>query len=535
MSNIIPPLLSDSPPPPPDIDDHEDDEYGDFTGTNNLSYDYDDSKFFKVFCLWISSTRLFKGFSPPGSPLQLPTESFVFDEPPPTEKFDINSNSKEIRLVDEAPLDKSKDFCDKRKDDPKFNETPVGSNLIQDSVSSNITEQNVDDKLPISSNTTAPIIDENQESELKNIEMIETDCDTKTTSNKTEINILSSRDLKQNIELSNIDFTVEKANGSNISDDFKSVSVNNDPINLNTGANITINVLKDNTPPKQCEKIGNNCSIVEALENIATEAVQIDITEKSNTSNENGLDFTETSENSLKNDVTEIVGLEEPISTHVVNSQNELKVNGLKEENNDNFGAFTGDCIDNQREKVEFDDFGDFTTISASNSTPEQPQASNFDDDDFGDFATTQSETVPKPSNVNHEEPQFEAFASFPPPSENIDAEDDFGDFATTSAQQPLEGPQSRILLLTEKQVLEKSKEIIVEMFPALEQSAEEFVFKDLEANDKIFNQIKNITDTHALLYQWPKSASQNLLLRALNIDSRNIVSILYSYIISFF
>lgn len=46
MSNIIPPLLSDSPPPPPDIDDHEDDEYGDFTGRNNLSYDYDDSKLF---------------------------------------------------------------------------------------------------------------------------------------------------------------------------------------------------------------------------------------------------------------------------------------------------------------------------------------------------------------------------------------------------------------------------------------------------------------------------------------------------------
>lgn len=38
MSDIIPPLISDTPPPPPCLDEEEDDEFGNFIGTNDLSY-----------------------------------------------------------------------------------------------------------------------------------------------------------------------------------------------------------------------------------------------------------------------------------------------------------------------------------------------------------------------------------------------------------------------------------------------------------------------------------------------------------------
>lgn len=38
MSEIIPPLISDTPPPPPCLDDEEDDEFGNFIGSNDLSY-----------------------------------------------------------------------------------------------------------------------------------------------------------------------------------------------------------------------------------------------------------------------------------------------------------------------------------------------------------------------------------------------------------------------------------------------------------------------------------------------------------------
>lgn len=38
MSEIIPPLISDTPPPPPCLDEEDDDEFGNFIGSNDLSY-----------------------------------------------------------------------------------------------------------------------------------------------------------------------------------------------------------------------------------------------------------------------------------------------------------------------------------------------------------------------------------------------------------------------------------------------------------------------------------------------------------------
>lgn len=38
MSEIIPPLISDTPPPPPCLDDEDDDEFGNFIGSNDFSY-----------------------------------------------------------------------------------------------------------------------------------------------------------------------------------------------------------------------------------------------------------------------------------------------------------------------------------------------------------------------------------------------------------------------------------------------------------------------------------------------------------------
>lgn len=38
MSEIIPPLISNTPPPPPCLDEEEDDEFGNFIGSNDLSY-----------------------------------------------------------------------------------------------------------------------------------------------------------------------------------------------------------------------------------------------------------------------------------------------------------------------------------------------------------------------------------------------------------------------------------------------------------------------------------------------------------------
>lgn len=43
--------------------------------------------------------------------------------------------------------------------------------------------------------------------------------------------------------------------------------------------------------------------------------------------------------------------------------------------------------------------------------------------------------------------------------------------------------------------------------------------------SDNIWKNLKSIEDSHALTYQWSNSSSNNALLTALGIDSRNIVS----------
>jgi hypothetical protein len=44
---------------------------------------------------------------------------------------------------------------------------------------------------------------------------------------------------------------------------------------------------------------------------------------------------------------------------------------------------------------------------------------------------------------------------------------------------------------------------------------------------DKIWKHLKSVEETNALSYQWSNSSSNNTLLNALGIDSRNIVSII--------
>lgn len=47
-----------------------------------------------------------------------------------------------------------------------------------------------------------------------------------------------------------------------------------------------------------------------------------------------------------------------------------------------------------------------------------------------------------------------------------------------------------------------------------------------INKTDKVWQNIKSVEETNALTYQWANSSSNNVLLNALGIDSRNIVSI---------
>lgn len=46
-----------------------------------------------------------------------------------------------------------------------------------------------------------------------------------------------------------------------------------------------------------------------------------------------------------------------------------------------------------------------------------------------------------------------------------------------------------------------------------------------INKTDKVWQNIKSVEETNALTYQWANSSSNNVLLNALGIDSRNIVS----------
>lgn len=46
-----------------------------------------------------------------------------------------------------------------------------------------------------------------------------------------------------------------------------------------------------------------------------------------------------------------------------------------------------------------------------------------------------------------------------------------------------------------------------------------------IDKTDKIWQSVKSVEETNALTYQWANSSSNNVLLNALGIDSRNIVS----------
>lgn len=141
---------------------------------------------------------------------------------------------------------------------------------------------------------------------------------------------------------------------------------------------------------------------------------------------------------------------------------------------------------------LEDESFGDFEAhFKSEHEKNDKPPPVDFDDD-FGDFENA-TINISKPSELS---------------------EDEFGDFDSC-------GTKENIRLSPEE-----VQDIIKTNFP-LEDAVEAPIWngEDLVAKDFIFEKLKDITETNALKFQWISSASQKLLLNALNIDMRNIVS----------
>lgn len=152
-------------------------------------------------------------------------------------------------------------------------------------------------------------------------------------------------------------------------------------------------------------------------------------------------------------------------------------------------------------------------------------------DGDFGDFAnfpatkTNQDLTTSwNLTNVNDVDGIIE--------ERLLDEEqDDFDDFNDFNDYQTPETKADRLFDASLNGNIQKVQELMEELYPSPGTSTGELSEESNDRpqlnliGDRIFDQLKDITETVAINYAWNKSASQSALLKSLNIDMRNIVS----------
>ncbi|XP_077258906.1 aftiphilin isoform X3 [Temnothorax americanus] len=154
-------------------------------------------------------------------------------------------------------------------------------------------------------------------------------------------------------------------------------------------------------------------------------------------------------------------------------------------------------------------------TEAREKSCPEFESADN-EDDDFGDFANFSSTTVEWKSD--------DAEGLKVP-----DDDDDFGDFSNFETSTDVVETQQfslkeSICRIENKNVANKIEDIITNMFSVVSECHEVELKALIDKTDKVWQNVKSVEETNALTYQWANSSSNNVLLNALGIDSRNIL-----------
>ncbi|XP_018578456.1 uncharacterized protein LOC108916643 [Anoplophora glabripennis] len=509
MSNIIPPLLSNTPPPPPSPEDDDDDEFGDFTGVNDLSYGCDN-------------------LSLPPSPDHSPKKVSN------SHGLDINSNSEKNKIV-QVDLGIDKDFQDKRKNSESFNELcnveekyieSVEENILQyakntvtdtPNMHDNVLENgsDADSKNYCNFSSLNDNITEQQQdvdSEIKSISNQQT-LDNRITDDNKETENLFSTEIKEKP----LSFTVD----SNVKEEICSLSNNEeDKMNLeNVGVfdNITVDTplcelsSEENSSQKITSEITKSLELNDAIctQKSFIEQNSSNLTEnrEEKTSHESFTVWNTFEDDSIKND--ENVNIKQ-ICTDDEFADFAFADTEYKNSTETTYYSKTEDISSNYsdetfcKQKLQNENF----TIPTKTTSEDivQKIVNPVDEDDFDDFCEFTSNTFEQDSKQDKLQLSPE--------------QSDFGNFANFA--EVVEEPV--FLLLNEKQALEKADSILKEIFPLSNTVEEDYQYADVESNDFIFNELKDITETNALTYLWSKSASQNMLLKALNIDARNIL-----------
>ena len=159
------------------------------------------------------------------------------------------------------------------------------------------------------------------------------------------------------------------------------------------------------------------------------------------------------------------------------------------------------------------------------------------DEDDFADFESAQPLPEPQPKDSAHSFADFSNVGStgdsgsqWPTPVQErrlsaLSDDDAFGDFASDTVQ-----PSS----FTCQDVRQRLPEVLSEMFPPVQQLEESVVSDESSRTDELrlnledsgtWQSLRDFESTPALSFHWPGSHANRCLLAALNIDSRNVVS----------
>ncbi|XP_011305708.1 aftiphilin isoform X2 [Fopius arisanus] len=171
--------------------------------------------------------------------------------------------------------------------------------------------------------------------------------------------------------------------------------------------------------------------------------------------------------------------------------------------------------------EVEGQELGDSETVVGEEEFSEW----KVQDDDFGDFADFSSEPVPQ---VNSDWGKIEEIGLVEGADDDNDDFGEFGDFgscpATVETSHSSFDLRESICRIDNKNVANKIEDIIWNMFPTVPEPSPVDVTTLIAGDDIVWNFLKNIEETNALSYQWSNSGSNNALLAALGIDSRNIL-----------
>ncbi|XP_011864559.1 PREDICTED: aftiphilin isoform X2 [Vollenhovia emeryi] len=168
----------------------------------------------------------------------------------------------------------------------------------------------------------------------------------------------------------------------------------------------------------------------------------------------------------------------------------------------------------------EFYDFhlrsDESTATKAQESDCPGFESADNEDDDFGDFTNFSSATVEwKPDDAKEQKVPED--------------DDDFGDFSNFETSTDVVETQQfslkeSICRIENKNAANKIEDIITNMFSVVSECHEVELKALIDKTDKVWQNVKSVEETNALTYQWANSSSNNVLLNALGIDSRNIL-----------